>query len=152
MSVPGVSAPALARPVLRFSNPVATAYLIAVAALVAAPLFNLGLIALGGDSELWPHLLAHVIPPATLNTVLLLAGVAAIAVIAGVGTAWLVTAHEFPGRTAMLWLLPLPLAFPTYIVAYVYADFFGGLGPVQSALRAAFGWKSAADYWFPNIR
>ena len=26
------------------------------------------------------------------------------------------------------------------------------LGPVQSALRAVFGWQSAADYWFPNVR
>ena len=25
-------------------------------------------------------------------------------------------------------------------------------GPVQSALRALFGWQSAADYWFPNVR
>ena len=72
--------------------------------------------------------------------------------IAGVGTAWLVTTYEFPGRGIMLWLLPLPLAFPTYIVAYVYADLLDGLGPVQSSLRALFGWQSAADYWFPNIR
>ena len=25
-------------------------------------------------------------------------------------------------------------------------------GPVQSALRAAFGWQSARDYWFPQTR
>ena len=37
-------------------------------------------------------------------------------------------------------------------MAYVYVDILDALGPVQSALRAIFGWRSAADYWFPNIR
>ncbi len=72
--------------------------------------------------------------------------------IAGVGTAWMVTAFDFPGRDALVWLLPLPLAIPTYIVAYVYVDLLDALGPVQAALRALFGWQSAADYWFPNVR
>ena len=89
---------------------------------------------------------------AALNTLLLLAGVAVIAAVAGVGTAWIVTAYEFPGRSAFVWLLPLPLAFPTYIVAYVYVDILDGFGPVQTALRALFGFQSAADYWFPNVR
>ena len=137
---------------LRLPHPLATAFLLVVAALVAAPLVNLVLIALRGDAELWPHLMAHVIPPAAVNTVLLLAGVALLSMAAGVGTAWTVTAYDFPARNIVLWLLPLPLAFPTYIVAYVYADLLGGLGPVQKSLRALFGWTSAADYWFPSIR
>lgn len=134
------------------SHPLAITLLAAVAALVAAPVINLVLIAGQGDAELWPHLVAHVIPPATINTILLLLGVAIICMVAGVGTAWTVTTYDFPGRGAVLWLLPLPLAFPIYIVAYVYADLLGGLGPVQSGLRVLFGWTSAADYWFPNVR
>jgi iron(III) transport system permease protein len=133
-------------------HPLATALILAVAALVAAPLLSLVLIAFGGDRELWPHLAAYVLPVAAANTALLLAGVAAISVAAGVGAAWIVTAHEFPGRNALIWLLPLPLAFPTYIVAYVYADLLDAIGPVQSALRAVFGWRSPADYWFPEMR
>ena len=92
------------------------------------------------------------IPPALVQTALLLAGVAAITIVVGVGTAWIVTTFAFPGRDALTWLLPLPLAIPTYIVAYVYVDILDALGPVQSMLRAIFGWRSAADYWFPNIR
>ena len=57
--------------------------------------------------------------------------------IVGVGTAWLVTAHRFPGRDALAWLLPLPLAVPTYITAYVYVEMFDAAGPVQAALRRA---------------
>jgi iron(III) transport system permease protein len=134
-------------------HPFAAAFLFAVAALVIAPLVNLVAIALSGSDEgLWEHLAAYVIPPAALNSILLLAGVALVTMAAGVGTAWTVTAYDFPGRSALVWLLPLPLAFPTYIVAYVYADLLGSFGPVQSALRAVFGFKSAADYWFPNVR
>jgi iron(III) transport system permease protein len=136
----------------RVAHPIAAAILLGVAALVLAPLVSLVLIALVGDAGLWPHLVAHVLPIAALNTLALLAGVAVIAAVAGVGTAWIVTAYEFPGRNAFVWLLPLPLAFPTYIVAYVYVDLLDGFGPVQTALRAMLGFQSAADYWFPSVR
>jgi iron(III) transport system permease protein len=137
---------------MRLPHPVATVLLVAVAALVVAPLVSLVQIALQGDEDIWPHLAAYVLPQALTDTVLLLAGVAAITAITGVGTAWIVTAYRFPARDALIWLLPLPLAIPTYIVAYVYVDIFDALGPVQSLLRAMFGWSSAADYRFPNIR
>jgi iron(III) transport system permease protein len=136
----------------RMAHPIATAVVLGVAALVIAPVVSLVLIALIGDAELWPHLVAHVLPDAMVNTVVLLAGVAVIAAVTGVGTAWIVTAYEFPGRSAFVWLLPLPLAFPTYIVAYVYVDILDGFGPVQTTLRAVTGFASAADYWFPNVR
>ncbi len=123
-----------------------------VAALAFAPIASLVLIALEGDAEIWPHLAAYVLPVALKNTVLLLAGVSAIAVVIGVGAAWVVTVYQFPGRNLLVWLLPLPLAFPTYIVAYVYADGLDALGPVQILLRAITGWQSAADYWFPEVR
>ena len=41
---------------------------------------------------------------------------------------------------------------PTYIVAYCYVELLDYSGPVQQALRALFGWRSARDYWFPEIR
>jgi iron(III) transport system permease protein len=134
------------------SHPIALAILIALAALVLTPLMSLLATALQGDAGLWPHLAAYVLPVATLNTVLLLAGVAVVVSVAGVGAAWIVTAYEFPGRSILIWLLPLPLAFPTYIVAYIYGDLLDGVGPVQTALRALFGWTSATDYWFPDVR
>ena len=36
-------------------------------------------------------------------------------------------------------------------MAYAYTDFLQYAGPVQTALRAAFGW-SRGDYWFPDVR
>ena len=127
---------------------------IAVAAglLAIAPLVSLIVIAFGDTGDLWTHLSRYVIPTALGRTALLLAGVAAVTIIVGAGTAWIVTTFAFPGRDALTWLLPLPLAIPTYIVAYVYVDILDAGGPVQAALRAIFGWRSAADYWFPNVR
>ena len=46
----------------------------------------------------------------------------------------------------------MPLAFPTYIVSYVYVDILDAIGPVQSALRAVVGWQSPTEYWFPEVR
>lgn len=136
----------------RQHHPLAIAFVLVVAALVLAPIVSLVQLALRGDPDIWAHLTAFVLPAALKDTALLLAGVAVIAGATGIGAAWLVTAYRFPGRDSFRWLLPLPLAIPTYIVAYVYVDVFDPLGPVQAGLRALFGWRSAADYWFPDVR
>ncbi|WP_291637884.1 iron ABC transporter permease [Bosea sp. (in: a-proteobacteria)] len=123
------------------------------AALVALPVLSLGLTALSREAlAVWPHLTANVLPAALGDTLLLLAGVAVFCGIVGVGTAWLVTQHEFPGRKSLEWLLVLPLAMPTYITAYVYVEILGFQGPLQSLFRALTGYRSLRDYWFPDPR
>ena len=52
----------------------------------------------------------------------------------------------------LVWMLPLPLAIPIYIAAYVYVDILDASGPLQKALRGLFGWRARTDYWFPPIR
>jgi iron(III) transport system permease protein len=119
---------------------------------VLAPLASLLRTAAEGDAEIWPHLVSTVLPAAVWDTGQLLAGVAVLAGLIGVGSAWLITAHRFPGRDTLAWLLPLPLAVPTYITAYVYVELLDGAGPVQAGLRFLFGFALRADYWFPEIR
>jgi iron(III) transport system permease protein len=140
------------RAFLRRSHLFATLFVLLLAAAVLAPLVSLATIALTGDAEIWPHLAAYVLPRAIVDTSLLLAGVAVLTALIGIGTAWIVTTYQFPGRDSLCWLLPLPLAFPTYIVAYVYVDIFDAIGPVQQFYRALLGYKTAAEYWFPPIR
>ena len=41
---------------------------------------------------------------------------------------------------------------PAYIGAYALVDALEYAGPVQTGLRALFGWHDARDYWFPEIR
>ena len=49
-------------------------------------------------------------------------------------------------------MLVLPAAVPAYLVAYTYTDFLEYAGPVQTMLRDITGWRTARDYWFPEIR
>ncbi len=128
------------------------AVLIGVAILVLAPLMSLVRIAAQGESTLWAQVTVDVLPAALLDTGMLLGGVAVLAGSVGIGAAWLVTAHRFPGRDLLAWLLPLPLAVPAYITAYIYVEIFDAAGPVQMGLRGLMGWTSRADYWFPEIR
>ncbi|MAI48188.1 MAG: iron ABC transporter permease [Hyphomicrobiaceae bacterium TMED74] len=128
---------------------VATLFLVAV---FISPILAVFAAATGDSNELWSHLANTVLPRYVSNTVILAAGVGTIALLFGVSTAWLVSRYEFPGRRSMEWILLLPAAVPAYIVAYTYTDFLEYAGPVQSLLRDMFGWRSARDYWFPEIR
>lgn len=124
----------------------------AIAMLVLAPVLAVGWIALHPTANIWPHLLATTLPRYFANTVFLTVGTGLLAAAMGTGSAWLVAMHDFPGRRLLEWLLLLPLAVPAYVGAYALADFLDYAGPVQTALRASFGWSSARDYWFPAIR
>jgi len=122
-----------------------------VAALLAAPVLSLAASVFATGEGAWAHLAATVLPAYLLNTALLALGVGFGALCLGVGAAWLVAACDFPGRRLFEWALVLPLAAPTYVLAYAYTDLLQFAGPVQSGLRAAFGW-GPRDYWFPEAR
>ena len=125
---------------------------LAIAAVVAIPLGAVGWLALRPEENIWPHLASTVLPGYITTTAWLMLGNGLLTLIIGAGTAWLVTMCRFPGRGLLEWLLLLPLAVPSYVIAYVYTDLLEFAGPVQIALRGMFGWQSAQDYWFPDIR
>ncbi len=102
--------------------------------------------------DVWGHLATTVLPTYIVNSLWLMLGVGIGVAIIGTGTAWLVTMCRFPGRRVFEWALLLPLAAPAYILAYVYTEVLAFYGPVQTGLRQMFGWQSAMDYWFPNVR
>ncbi|MGL4812065.1 MAG: ABC transporter permease [Beijerinckiaceae bacterium] len=122
----------------------------ALAALL--PVVSIIVIALTTRDDSIAHMLGTVLPAALRDTFLLLAGVAIMTALIGTTAAWLVTAHDFPGRRALSWLLVLPLAMPTYIAAYIAVELFEPLGPVQQTFRWLTGYASARDYWFPSVR
>ncbi|TYC51508.1 iron ABC transporter permease [Rhodobacterales bacterium] len=125
---------------------------IAISAMVLLPLAAIVWIAFTPTADVWGHLLGTVLPGSLRTTLLLMLGVGLITGITGVGTAWLVTMCNFPGRRIMDWALLVPLAVPTYIVAFSYVEVLDYTGPVQSVLRGLFGFKTSRDYWFPEIR
>ena len=129
-----------------------TAAAVAVAALVAVPLASIAYRAIDPADDTWRHLIDTVLWVYVSNTLWLMLGVGFGTVAIGASTAWLVTMYRFPGRRILSWALLLPLAVPSYVLAFVVTDQLEYAGPVQGALREAFGWSSASDYWFPEIR
>jgi iron(III) transport system permease protein len=123
-----------------------------IAVVVLAPIASIVWIALTPTENVWPHLMATVLPRYLLTTVLLMLGVAALAAAMGTGAAWLVSQYRFPGRNWLSWALLFPLSIPAYVGAYALVDFLDYAGPLQTAMRAGFGWRSARDYWFPETR
>ena len=101
--------------------------------------------------DLWAHLVSTVLPRYVGNTLWLIAGVGALTLIGGVGTAWLISLCRFPGRQFFAWALLLPFAMPAYVIAYAYTGLLDFSGPVQSGLRDLFGW-AGDDFRGPNIR
>ncbi|PAV25230.1 iron(III) transport system permease protein [Tamilnaduibacter salinus] len=124
----------------------------ATTALVALPIIAVMVLAFFPESNVWPHLVSTTLPLYLENTALLMLGVAVTTLGLGIPCAWIVTMCQFPGRRVLEWALLLPFAVPAYVIAYVYTDLLDYAGPIQSTLRAAFGWESAGDYWFPAIR
>jgi iron(III) transport system permease protein len=129
-----------------------TAFAAVLAGIMALPLGTIVVLSLRPSESVWPHLLRTVLPGALVDTGLLLAGVGALTLLIGTGTAWLTTMYRFPGRAFLDRLLVLPFAVPTYIAAYTYVELLDFSGPVQRALRTLFGWKTVQDYWFPEVR
>ena len=124
----------------------------AVAGLITVPILNVsGSVFAEAEAGIWEHLFRTVLVDYVVNSVLLVVLVAAIACLLAVPAAWFTAACEFRLKTAFVWLLPLPLAMPAYIIAYTYTGVLDYAGPVQSMLRDLAGW-SRNDYWFFEIR
>lgn len=125
---------------------------LAIVSVVVAPLLAVVWIAFHPTENIWPHLLATVLPRYFTTTLILMAGVGVLTAAMGTGAAWLVTMYRFPGRGWLVHALLFPLALPAYVGAYALVDFLDYAGPLQTAMRSTFGWADSRDYWFPEIR
>jgi iron(III) transport system permease protein len=112
---------------------------LAIACPVAVPVLSVGLSLAAPRAEVWSHLWLTQLPELVVNTLALLAGVGAGAVVLGTALAWLCVHHRFPGRDLFEWALVLPLAAPGYVVAFAFLGMFDYAGPVQTWLRGRLG-------------
>ncbi len=99
--------------------------------------------------EIWRHLVQYLLADILLNTAVLTAGVLTMTFGLGVSLAWLTGVCDFPGRKIFAWALLLPLAMPTYVLAFVTLGLFDFSGPVQTFLRS---WSGTGKIWFPQVR
>jgi iron(III) transport system permease protein len=119
--------------------------------LVLLPLLSIVIMSFSPSENIWPHLISTILPRSIRDTFLLMSGVGVLSLIIGTSTAWLVTMYQFKGRRFFEWALLLPLAMPTYMMAYCAVDLLEYSGPIQTGLRSLFGFQDSRDYWFPNI-
>ncbi|USD60064.1 MULTISPECIES: ABC transporter permease [Vibrio] len=119
--------------------------------LLVLPILAIFYTALGESSDLFAHLMSTVMPTYVLNTIKLVVGVLLLSLVFGVPSAWLMAMCKLPSERVLQWALVLPLAMPSYIIGYIFTDWFDFAGPVQVWLRDVFAWQ-VGDYWFPDIR
>jgi iron(III) transport system permease protein len=104
------------------------------------------LLAIDTISHLWNFVLGGYV----ISTLILIIGVGLGVFILGVGNAWIIASYEFPGKKIFEWALILPLAVPTYVMAYLFVDLLQFSGPIQSTLRTMLGAESL--WFFPDPR
>ncbi len=104
---------------------------LASAALVLFPLIYIISLALSADTAVWYRLWTTRVPELLWNTISLAGAVVLLSLVLGVSTAWIVTRCEFPGRRLWEVALVLPLAMPTFVLAYVFNYLLGFGGPIE---------------------
>jgi iron(III) transport system permease protein len=87
------------------------------------------------DPEIWTHLRHYVLPDLVRNTVYLGLGTLSLTVLLGVGLAWLTAMYQFPAANYFAWALMLPLAIPTYVLAFVQSGLFDYGGALRQFAR-----------------
>jgi iron(III) transport system permease protein len=148
---PPAPAPLLAAAAHRWP-PRTTVAALLIAVAIAFPVFAVGASLFRPDHGAWSHIVDHTLTDLALNSAWLVVLVGAGAATIGTAMAWVTTRYDWVGRRTMEWMLVLPLAMPAYVMAYAYTDWLQYAGPVQTSLRAWFGWESKSDYWFFEMR
>jgi iron(III) transport system permease protein len=86
-------------------------------------------------SDIWKHIRVHLLGEYIINTLVLLIGTGVLSFTIGFFSAYIITVYNFKYRKLFEWLMILPLAMPTYIAAYIYADMFSYTGSASRVLQ-----------------
>lgn len=109
---------------------------ILVSAIVVLTISTLILPLFEPASTAWIHIKTHLLFEYISNSIWLLILTGLLSIIIGFTNAYIVTFYEFPLRKFFDWFLIVPLAIPSYIVAYVYGDLFSYTGRISQFLRS----------------
>ncbi len=116
------------------------------AAMPLSALAGLVWLAVQPDAPVWAHLWANVLPVQAATTLKLMLGVGISCALLGTLSAWFVTFYQMPLRRFIGWAMLLPLAMPTYLMAYSYGDFLDQAGPLYELWSAVFAPASFPDF------
>lgn len=102
---------------------------------VAIPIFSILIYLFAGVGEMWSHIVSYFLLDYVKNSFLLILGTGVLTFLFGTSSAWIVSSYDFPFRKWIERLLLLPLAIPSYIVAYAYVGLLGNGGSLISCLQ-----------------
>ena len=102
---------------------------------IVIPLFALLLSVFKVDLNNFYYLWDNLLIDYSLNTIYLVLLTCFFSLIFGIFPAWFISTSKFKGRNLYDIILYLPLAIPTYIMAFTYSDILSYTGPIQSFAR-----------------
>ena len=91
--------------------------------LLLSPVISIIISSFHNTYDLWIHLINTRLKYYLYNTFMLMFGVCLTTFLIGVSLACMVCRYNFYLKNLIEWALLLPLALPSYIVAYCYTDF-----------------------------
>ncbi len=118
--------------------------------LVILPISSIWYAALDVDSRVWNHIYKYLFLGFSINTLILVLGVALLTTILGVTAAWLIAFENFYFRKILSYLLIFPIAIPPYAVAYCYADITDKGGLLSNFMELVN--ISQFDIFVPSVR
>ena len=99
------------------------------------PLIYLVYSVLGLNLENFIYLWNNLLVSYSFNTLYLVFLTSVFSLILGIIPAWFISTSNFKGKNFFDVVLFLPLAIPSYIIAFTYSDLLSYTGPMQSFLR-----------------
>ena len=111
-------------------------YTMAIGLFIAIPVFAIVIYLFDGVGEMWKHIVNYFLLDYIQNSLFLLLGTGFLTFFLGTSSAWIVSNYDFPFRRLIEWLLFLPLAIPSYIVAYAYVGLLGNGGSLIACLQS----------------
>lgn len=119
---------------------------VSIAALLTFPLVYVTFSAITGDLSQAGNLWNTRLPELLTNTISLAIGVSIATLTLGISTAWIITRYQFWGRTFWDWGFVLPLAIPSFVLAYVYTYLLDRSGPIEQTWQ----WLTDSDSHIPS--
>lgn len=106
-----------------------------ISLLLICPLIYLVYSVLGLNLENFIYLWNNLLVGYSFNTLYLVFLTSIFSLILGIIPAWFISTSNFKGKNFFDVVLFLPLAIPSYIIAFTYSDILSYTGPLQSFLR-----------------
>ncbi len=117
-----------------------------IAAFLTFPLAYVTYSAFTGDLSQAGALWNTRLPELLTNTISLAVGVSFTTLTLGISTAWIITRYQFWGRAFWDWGFVLPLAIPSFVLAYIYTYLLDTAGPVEQTWQ----WFTNSDARIPS--